>query len=874
MEAGIDNIAMLQHQVNWEIGQEIVIITTAVKDSIEFHENEIRTVTAVAHNPTADVGAAVVLDSPVTYRHVANSGYQAEVGLLTRTIRIQGSESDSEPVDPDPLNCDGPCPGKELTGFGGHIMVHSGGIGKVAGVELYRMGQTNVMGRYPIHFHLLGDCPECSFTDSSVHRSYYRCISIHGTNNSTASENVAYDVRGFCYYLEDGAEQYNTLSFNLGAHIHIFVPTFENDPEEDGPDNPVRSGGQSIRTFTESEELLLPADIAASAFYITNIRNNIIGNAASGGWAGFAFPILFESLKPSQANFTDRPSMVQELSIDGNTAHSTGYWWSHGSAFYWGGSLYYNETTGVLTYNPGRDQGHPRRPCTVLKENDYRCWPWEYHWIRQTNSKAYLVKGAGLNSWTGRMEIDRFEVHDVSLGIESLESGFWIKELYAVCRTGEPLIGADRWMGGRAFRWYDTGQEHIITDSYFRNCGYRSAEYTEYDDSPDRGCGDEPDFGCHTASSVFTFLSHSDQFNPEIMQGTRNITFDNCGRRFSYSSSIDSVSGRTQNWLDQDGSVTGMTGRSVVASGYPSSGLWWTIDDHVHQDTHGPVQFLDMTLGPERDVGHIKLHFDAAQHNLVGKSEENGVCSNGRGKACVALGYARHLGPRFSDDPGLPITAQADIAGVVGGFGWLMTFLEGSPVQLNISMVELKPDTTMMLAIPYPTGVSFDITMYAAWCNPTSNLCEAQFISVDSIEEVRFGPGNLYHVDPSGVLWMRVIQTPQTHFGYVTGGDPLGWQMYDYDDLGAWGRNQPGFKLPRFERGGVLLPRVSNGPVLVIEVDCNPSSTNAAYCENKPADVNPDPCDVDGYTNQTAYDTCCAPNAPSDCVYASGEFSR
>ena len=38
--------------------------------------------------------------------------------------------------------------------------------------------------------------------DSSVHRSFYRCVSIHGTSYATLSQNVAYDVTGYCYYLE------------------------------------------------------------------------------------------------------------------------------------------------------------------------------------------------------------------------------------------------------------------------------------------------------------------------------------------------------------------------------------------------------------------------------------------------------------------------------------------------------------------------------------------------------------------------------------------------------------------------------------------------------------------------------------------------
>jgi hypothetical protein len=86
----------------------------------------------------------------------------------------------------------------------------------------------------------------------------------------TVSENVAYDVVGYCYYLEDGVEQYNTLSFNLAAHIHSI-----------GPDIP--SGwAQTTDVYDQTSSLTLPADVTASGFYITNLRNFIFGNAASG----------------------------------------------------------------------------------------------------------------------------------------------------------------------------------------------------------------------------------------------------------------------------------------------------------------------------------------------------------------------------------------------------------------------------------------------------------------------------------------------------------------------------------------------------------------------------------------------------------------
>jgi len=236
-----DQVLLLQNQVNWEPGQKIVLVTSSIHDSRAWHQNEELTVNVVHPNPPTGLGAIVYIKEPVQYPHTANENYQVEVGLLTRMIKVQGSSSDSEPSDPDPLTCKTdpslpqwdffydlphPCMDKETTGYGGHVIVQNGGLGRVEGIELYRMGQTNVMGRYPMHFHMLQNCPACYFRHSSVHRSFYRCISVHGSHYTTVSENVAYDVTGFCYYLEDGVEEFNTLSYNLVAHVHTIGPEF------------------------------------------------------------------------------------------------------------------------------------------------------------------------------------------------------------------------------------------------------------------------------------------------------------------------------------------------------------------------------------------------------------------------------------------------------------------------------------------------------------------------------------------------------------------------------------------------------------------------------------------------------------------------
>ena len=115
------------------------------------------------------------------------------------------------------------------------------------------------------------------------------------------------------------------------------------------------------------------------------------------------------------------------------------------------------------------------------------------------------------------MEVLGYECHDCGLSLEALEAGFWIDNMLASCRSGEPIsfpAGASaNMMAADGFGWYDTGQEHIITRSTFRNCGALTGG---------TGCDSNPLTGCTTASSVFFFLTHSSQYNPEIMQVSVN----------------------------------------------------------------------------------------------------------------------------------------------------------------------------------------------------------------------------------------------------------------------------------------------------------------------------------------------------------------
>eukprot|EP00983_Pelagomonas_calceolata_P080324 1155102-Pelagomonas_calceolata.AAC.6 len=177
-----------------------------------------------------------------------------------------------------------------------HHFVLAPAQGRIEGVMAYKMGQRNVMGAYPFHFHLLGfiDSGSSYIVGSSVFNSFYRAshlfpcagIVLHGTSGVQIIDNVAFHVDGNCFYLEDGVEESNWLEHNLAAFVHpIGIPAGGYD--------------QSGSLHIQGPDRVQPADAAASGFYSGNPNNVWLRNAASGGFAGFSFPVMPRPIKGS-----------------------------------------------------------------------------------------------------------------------------------------------------------------------------------------------------------------------------------------------------------------------------------------------------------------------------------------------------------------------------------------------------------------------------------------------------------------------------------------------------------------------------------------------------------------------------------------------
>ncbi|KAI2552846.1 cell migration inducing hyaluronidase 2 [Homo sapiens] len=200
---------------------------------------------------------------------------RAEVGILTRNIVIQGEVEDS-------CYAENQCQFFDYDTFGGHIMIMKNFTSvHLSYVELKHMGQQQ-MGRYPVHFHLCGDVDykggyrHATFVDGlSIHHSFSRCITVHGTNGLLIKDTIGFDTLGHCFFLEDGIEQRNTLFHNLGLLTKpgTLLPTDRNN-----------SMCTTMRDKVFGNYIPVPATdcMAVSTFWIAHPNNNLINNAAAG----------------------------------------------------------------------------------------------------------------------------------------------------------------------------------------------------------------------------------------------------------------------------------------------------------------------------------------------------------------------------------------------------------------------------------------------------------------------------------------------------------------------------------------------------------------------------------------------------------------
>uniref|UniRef100_UPI00193AC945 fibrocystin-L-like n=1 Tax=Styela clava TaxID=7725 RepID=UPI00193AC945 len=311
------NVITVDNPVTWEAGDEIVIASTGHRHSQE--ENEKHTILSVAGDQVT-----ITLETALEFDHlgvvetmpdgtVLKS--RAEVGLLTHNVLVRGSRnmdwSEDIPACPEGFNtgefaqqtCFQGRFGEEMGSdqFGGQIMFHhpspdeQKAFGRISYVELNYMGQAFRLGRYAIHYHLMGDMNYKNYVRGcGIHETFNRAVTIHDTHKALVEKNVIFNSMGGTIFIEDGLETKNKIIGNLVV-------------------------------FCRQSTSLQNDDVTPAAFWITNADNIVEDNAAAGGTHfGYWFRMHKHPSGPSHTT-SICPRKVALGSFSNNTAHSQGW---------------------------------------------------------------------------------------------------------------------------------------------------------------------------------------------------------------------------------------------------------------------------------------------------------------------------------------------------------------------------------------------------------------------------------------------------------------------------------------------------------------------------------------------------------------------
>lgn len=313
-DANSTEITLVDDVSDWQVGDDIIIASTNHRHSMA--ENE-------KHRIASIDGNTLTLESPLQYKHLSLTQTfgtttvqtRAEVGRLTRNVKYLGSRNEQfletipaceKKFDSNQFatqSCFNGKFGEELGSdeFGAvtlyavknknmfEAQIH------LSYVEFNWVGQAFRVGRYPIHFHMMGNVTGSYARGCAVHNSFNRAMTIHGITGVLAERIVTYDIKGLSFFIEDGKEENNIIRRNLAV-------------------------------YTKQSSSLLNPDVTPAAFWIVNPNNQVYENSAAGGTHfGFWYRIQKHPDGPSE-DFGYCSNNVPLGVFRDNSAHSFGWY--------------------------------------------------------------------------------------------------------------------------------------------------------------------------------------------------------------------------------------------------------------------------------------------------------------------------------------------------------------------------------------------------------------------------------------------------------------------------------------------------------------------------------------------------------------------
>lgn len=244
-QAGASVVRVADDVSDWPVGATVVVTPTDLggRDSDQaaaYPQYEEFQITGT----TRGTGYTDVrLSGALRYPHDAAGNAVGEVALLSRNVVLTAKY---------PNNVQN-----------GHTMYFAGSRVGITYTEFRRLGDFGCAGRYPVHYHMMGDTSRgLRLLGASIWRSDNNFLNIHGSSGITIEDTVGYDATGVGFFVGEPAPG---------------IPSVDN----------VLVGNLAARVVYRQGALLDPADsrFRASGFWIHSYNSALIGNVASGAWS-------------------------------------------------------------------------------------------------------------------------------------------------------------------------------------------------------------------------------------------------------------------------------------------------------------------------------------------------------------------------------------------------------------------------------------------------------------------------------------------------------------------------------------------------------------------------------------------------------------
>lgn len=296
----------------WHAGDRVVIAST----DFAMERAEVVTVATSAVN-----GAVTLQGGGASNYHHGSVEFgvdeRAEVGLLSHNIRVYSQEV-AEPEDLPPGDN-----GRQNV-RAGHVMCMGPGVRAVfERVEFHHLGWRGARGRYPVHFHMLGNNHQgIAVRGCSVHSCFNRAIVVHGTDGCDLEDNVVYDTYGHAVHLEDRSEVGNKL------HRNLVLSTKKAPLPLKVAGVPAVDEHGEIWHVTQ-QPFQCKHDSNVASFWIGNTDNSVVDNHAAGSESyGFWYDVSTNNPDPCVKGFGEFAALyvgAPGREFRGNVGHSNGF---------------------------------------------------------------------------------------------------------------------------------------------------------------------------------------------------------------------------------------------------------------------------------------------------------------------------------------------------------------------------------------------------------------------------------------------------------------------------------------------------------------------------------------------------------------------